>query len=127
MSGQEELGPKREELPDGKVRIAFAAPIMLFEEVKRSLTLRPPTAGEIWEIGDPRSYIYNEAGLGTPYVDRERLKAWIGKLMVDHDRDLIGMQGDAALGLMIEEAVLDFFSKARKRSRSGSAPSLQPA
>lgn len=119
--------PRREDLPDGKVKITFATPIMLFEEAKRSVTLRPPTAGEIWEIGDPRSYIYNAEGLGTPYVDRARFKGWLSKLMVDHDADIIGFAGDAALGMLIEDVVLDFFQNARRRSSNASAPSLQQA
>lgn len=118
---------RREDQPDGKVKIIFAAPILLHDEAKRSLSLRPPRAGEIWDLGDPRSYIYNEAGLGTPYVDRERLKAWIGRLMVDHDHDIIGHTGDAALGMLIEEVVLDFFGNARKWSNAASAPSPRPA
>lgn len=118
-----EMGPRREDLPDGKVKVTFAAPILFFDEAKRSVTLRPPTAGEIWEIGDPRSYIYNAEGLGTPYVDRGRFKGWLGKLMIDHDADMIGVAGDAALGMLIEDVVLDFFQNARRRSSAGSAPS----
>lgn len=117
-----EMGSRREDLPDGKVRIIFATPIMLFEEAKRSVTLRPPTAGEIWEIGDPRSYIYNADGLGTPYVDRGRFRSWLSKLMVDHDADIIGVMGDVTLGMLIEDVVLDFFQTGRKRSSAGSAP-----
>lgn len=119
--------PRREDQPDGSVKIIFAAPILYHDESKGSLTLRPPKAGEIWDIGDPRSYIYNEAGLGTPYVDRERLRAWIGRLMVDHDSDLVGRNGDAALGLLIEEAVLDFFGSARRRLKPASALSQPQA
>lgn len=122
-----DLDHRREDLPDGKVKITLAAPILDIDKPKRHLTLRPPTAGEIWEIGDPRSYIYNAEGLGTPYVDRGRLVNWIGRLMLDHDADIIGTMGNAALGLMIEEAVLDFFSNARKQSSNASAPSPQQA
>lgn len=115
--------PRREDQPDGSVKILFAAPILDIDESKRHLTLRPPQAGEIWDIGDPRSFIYNDDGLGTPYVDRVRLRMWIGRLMVGHDVDIIGAQGDAALGLLIEEVVLDFFGKARKQLKPASAPS----
>lgn len=101
--------PRREDQPDGSVKILFATPILDIGEPKKELTLRAPQAGEIWDIGDPRSFIYNDDGLGTPYVDRVRLRTWIGRLMVGHDVDIIGLQGDAALGLLIEEAVLDFF------------------
>lgn len=113
--------PRREDQPDGSVKILFAAPILDIGEAKRHLTLRPPQAGEIWDIGDPRSFIYNDDGLGTPYVDRVRLRTWIGRLIEGHDVDIIGAQGDAALGLLIEEAVLDFFGKARKQLKPASA------
>ena len=121
------LAPRRDDLPDGQVRVVFAAPIIHFGEAKGALTMRPPTVSEIWEIGDPRSYIFNDAGHGVPYVDRDRLRQWIGRLMVDHDADVIGRERDPALGLLIEEIVLGFFTTARKRLASGSAPSSQAA
>jgi hypothetical protein len=115
--------PRREDLPDGSVRIVFAAPILYHTEPKGFVDLRPPTAGEVWEMGDPRQFIFNDAGLGTPYTDRALLRQWIGKLMVGHDADMIARERDAALGILIEEAVLDFFAKARRRSKAASAPS----
>jgi hypothetical protein len=118
--------PRREDLPDGSVRIWFAAPIVQFTEPKGSLVLRQPTAGEVWELGDPISHVFGD-GFATPYVDRPLLARWIGKLMTDHDADVVGRERDAALGLLIEEAILDFFTTARKRSRPASAPSPKPA
>lgn len=118
---------RREDQPDGSAKIWFAAPILDIDKPKRFLILRQPRAGEIWDLGDPRSYIYNADGLGTPYVDRERLKKWIDRLMTEHDADVIGVMGDAALGMLIEETVLDFFTNARTQSKTASAPSLQPA
>lgn len=126
MSG-EAPSPRREDLPDGSVRIVFAAPIVLHGEAKGFVDLRPPTAGEVWDLGDPRAFIYNEAGLGTPYTDRTLLRQWIAKLMVGHDADIIARERDAALGLLIEEAVLDFFARARRRSKAESAPLPVPA
>lgn len=119
--------PRREDRPDGSVRIWFAAPILYHAVPKGFLDLRPPTAGEIWELGDPCAFIYSEGGLGTPYTDRPLLKQWIARLMVEHDIDMVGRENDAGLGLLIEEAVLDFFAKARKRSKAASAPSPVPA
>lgn len=120
--------PRREDLPDGSVRIHFAAPIVAIGGVAASsLLLRPPTAGEIWEIGDPRGFIYNDAGLGTPYVDRPLLLQWIRKLVTEHDPDIIARERDAALGMLIEEAVLDFFKNARMRLKPASAPSQPQA
>ncbi|MET3892782.1 hypothetical protein ABIE41_003858 [Bosea sp. OAE506] len=118
--------PRREDLPDGTVRIWFATPILLHAEPKGFVDLRPPTAGEVWELGDPRAYIFNDAGLGTPYVDRPLLRQWIPRLMVGHDADILGRERDAGLGLLIEEAVLDFFANARKRSKPASEPSPKP-
>lgn len=119
--------PRREDLPDGSVRIWFAAPILLHAEPRGFLTLRQPFAGEPWELGDPRSYVYGVDGLGTPYTDREVLMKWIRRLMVDHDPDIVGREPDLSLGLLIEEAVLDFFTNARKRLKTASAPAPVPA
>lgn len=130
MSGAALAGspaPRREDLPDGSVRIWFAAPILFHTEPKSFLDLRPPTAGEVWELGDPRQFIFNDTGLGAPYTDRPLLRQWIGRLMVGHDADIVARDRDAALGILIEEATLDFFAKARKRSRPASEPSPQPA
>lgn len=115
--------PRREDLPDGSVRIVFAAPILHFTDPKGAVTLRQPTVAELLEIGDPRAYLFNDAGQGMPYVDREKLVQWIGRLMVDHDPDMIGRERDVALGMLIEEAILGFFLSARKRLTTASAPS----
>lgn len=116
--------PRREDLPDGSVRIHFAAPIVgIGGAAASSLLLRPPTAGEFWEIGDPRGFIYNDQGLGTPYVDRPLLLQWIKKLITEHDAEIIARERDASLGMLIEEAVLDFFKNARTRLKPVSAPS----
>lgn len=99
--------PRREDLPDGTVRVIFASPILHFAEPKGAVTLRPPTVTEVWELGDPRSYLFNDAGQGVGYVDREKLRQWIARLIVDHDADIIGRERDVALGILIEEVVLD--------------------
>lgn len=119
--------PRRFDQPDGQVRIVFAKPIVNFGEAKSFVTLRQPTVSEIWEIGDPRSYIFNEAGLGSSYIDREKLRQWIARLIVDHDADVIGREPDPALGMLVEEVVLGFFSSARKQLTTASAPSSQAA
>lgn len=121
MSQTPEL--RREAQPDGSVRVHFGKPILFHTEPKTFVTLRSPTVADIWELGDPRNFLFNEAGQAVPYTDRELLVRWIGRLMVDHDVDMIGRDGDAALGLLIEGVVLDFFLNARKRLTSGSAPS----
>lgn len=125
MSG-EAPAPRREDLPDGSVRIWFSSPIFLHAEPKGFLTLRPPQVGERWEHGEPNAYVFNAEGLGTPYTDRPCLRGWIERLIVDHDIDIIGRSSDLALGLLIEEAVLGFFTNARKRLRTESARSPQP-
>ena len=124
---RESPAPRREDLPDGQVRVFFSAPILYFTDAKGSVTFRPPSVSEVWEIGDPRSYIFNDAGLGTSYIDREKLRQWVGRLMVDHDADMIGREPDPALGMLIEEVVLGFFTSARKRLTNASAPSSQAA
>lgn len=121
MSQPPEL--RREPQPDGSVRVYFGKPILFHAEPKTFVTLRSPTVADIWELGDPRNFLFNEAGQGVPYTDRELLVRWIGRLMIDHDVDMIGRDGDAALGLLIEGVVLDFFLNARKRLKSESAPS----
>jgi len=123
MQTQHNSIPHREDLPDGSVRIVFAAPILHFAEPKRAATLRQPTVSELFEIGDPRTYLFNDAGQGVPYVDREKLMQWFSRLIVDHDADIIGRERDLALGMLIEEAILGFFLNARKQLTAVSAPS----
>lgn len=124
MSG--EATPRREDLPDGTVRIWFAAPIVDMGQAKGSLLLRKPTAAERWELGDPRGFIYNEEGLGAPFVDRPMLNQWLRKLVTEIDFDVLGREPDLALSILIEEAVLDFFMNARRRLKPLSAPSPDP-
>lgn len=118
MSG----APRREDLPDGTVRIWFAAPILLHTEPKGFVDLRPPTAGERWDLGEPISHVYGDGAI-SPWVDRLVLRQWIAKLMVGHDADVIARERDVGLGILIEEAILDFFAKARTRLKAASAPS----
>lgn len=115
--------PRRELQPDGSVRIYFSAPILHHADPRGFVTLREPMALEGWQIGDPVSFIYDDRGYGTPYVDRERLLSWITRLIVDHDIDFIGRTRDLALSMLIEETVLGFFREARTRLRPPSAGS----
>lgn len=116
------MAPRREYLPDGSVRIVFAAPILLHGEAKGSLTLRPPTVDEYLELGDPNYVVYSDEGQVMPHIDRPLLRRWAARLVEGHDLDIVGRQRDLALGLAIEGAVLDFFRNARKRSKAASAP-----
>lgn len=118
--------PRREDLPDGSVRIHFAAPILLHDEPKRFVTFRPPAVGEIWDYGDPLEFVVQD-GAGTPYIDRKILRRWIELLMSDHDADIIGRERDPLLGMMIEDAVLGFFTTARTRLMVASGASLSKA
>lgn len=115
--------PRREDQPDGSVKILFAAPILDIGEPKKFVTFRPPTVAEFWEIGDPRHFVYSADGIGTPYTDRPTLLTWIRRLITGHDADLIGREGDLALAMLIEGAVLDFFTKARMSLRAASVTS----
>lgn len=85
------------------------------------MTLRPPTAMEIIEVGDPSAWVSNGAA-ATFVVERDKLANWFRKLIADHDADIVGRERDAALGLLIEEVILDFFRNARKRLKPESAP-----
>ncbi|KPH80683.1 hypothetical protein [Bosea vaviloviae] len=125
MSNDTHSAPRREDLPDGSVRIHFAAPILLFTEPKGHATLRRPTVAESWEIGDPLTYIVDERGYATPFLDRPRLVTWINRLVTDHDADVIGRDSDLALGMLMEDAVIDFFRKAKLRSRMRSGSSSE--
>lgn len=127
MQPQQNATPRREDLPDGSVRVIFAKPILHFADPKGAVTFRQPTVSELWELGDPRSYLFDDAGHGLPYVDREKLQQWIARLIVDHDADIIGREPDVALGMLIEEVVLGFFTSARKRLMAVSAPSSAAA
>ncbi|TCR69691.1 hypothetical protein [Bosea sp. BK604] len=115
--------PRREDLADGSVRVYFAAPIPHGVEPKGFVTFRPPTAGEVLMHDDPKAYVYNADGLGTPYTDRAALWGWGQRLIEGHDLDVIGRERDPALGMLIADVILDFFLNARKRLKPASAPS----
>lgn len=119
--------PRREDQPDGSVKIIFAAPILDLDQPKKHLTLRPPTIREIWEIGDPLTYVFSDSGAVISTIDRPSLRAWASRLIEGHDADLIGEQRDVALGLLIEEAILGFFQSARRRLKPPSAGSSEAA
>ena len=121
MSTETQTIPRRETQPDGSVRVHFGKPILFHADVKSFATIRPPRVGEIWEFGDPIEYVVQD-GAATPYVDRKALVRWIHALMTDHDADIIGRDGDSALGLLIEDVVLGFFTSARMRLTQASAP-----
>lgn len=114
--------PRREDLPDGSVKIWFAAPIMFHDEAKGFLTLRPPSVGEVWDIGDPVTWVFNDAGMVVTTVDRPSLRQWTRKLITGHDADVIAMHPDTALGLLIEDVIIGFFRNARTRLKPRSAP-----
>lgn len=118
--------PRRETLPDGSVRVHFTTPILYFDQAKSFVTFRPPGVGEIWDIGDPIEFVVQD-GAGTPYIDRKVLRRWIGLLMADHDADMIGVQRDPALGMVIEDVVLGFFTSVRTALINASAPSSSAA
>lgn len=113
--------PRREDLPDGSVRIWFAAPILHHADPKGSLLLRQPSVGELWEIGDPVTWVFDAENRGTPIVERDILLLWIKKLISEHDHDVIARDRDLALGMLIEETVLGFFRNARTALRPKSA------
>ncbi|CAN7315834.1 hypothetical protein LJR009_001594 [Bosea sp. LjRoot9] len=114
--------PRREDQPDGSVRICFAAPILHFAEPKGSLLLRQPTVFDVLDIGDPVSWIYDAANNSTRVVERDKLKIWFARLIDGHDPDVIGRERDTALGVLIEDALLGFFPRARTRLKPVSAP-----
>lgn len=119
--------PRREDQPDGSVKIIFAAPILYHDEAKGHLTLRQPTIREVWDLGDPVTWVFSEAGVMVSTVDRSSLGAWAGRLIEGHDPDIIGAQRDVALGLLIEDVIVDFFRNARRRLKLPSAPSSEAA
>lgn len=114
--------PRREDQPDGSVKIVFAAPILYHAEARGHLTLRRPQAGEVWDLGDPVTWFVSDSGLAVRQIERPALREWVKRLIVDHDADVIAMLGDVALGLLIEDAVVDFFQSARTLLRQPPAP-----
>lgn len=114
--------PRREDLPDGSVKIWFAAPILEHDTPRNHLVLRQPSVGEVWDIGDPVTWVFNDAGLVVSTVDRQSLRAWARKLITGHDADMIALQADVALGVLIEDVIVGFFRNARKRLTPPAAP-----
>ncbi|UNJ22054.1 tail assembly protein [Microcystis phage vB_MweS-yong2] len=123
-------GARLEQLPDGSARIHFAAPILHHDEPRRFVTLRPPTAGEALEHGDPATWIVQgdgESQRAVSVVDRQAALQWFRLLCVDHDADMVLRSSDISIGLLAEDAVLGFFSSARRRLRTASAQPSAPA
>lgn len=116
-------GPRREDLPDGSVRIHFAGPIVDQGQARLFCDFRPPTVGELIDIGDPRAIVYDDVGGSAPYTDRSKLGTWARKLIVGHDYDVISRERDMRLGILLEEVLLDFFRSARRWLNAASAPS----
>jgi hypothetical protein len=114
--------PRREDLPDGSVRIHFAAPIVDQGKARLFCDFRPPTVGELIDTGDPRALVMSADGVGTDYVDRIALRRWGEKLIVGHDFDVIARERDLRLGMLIEGVLLGFFENARMWLKAGSAP-----
>ena len=114
-------GLRREDMPDGSVRIWFDKPILEHTDPKGFLTLRRPTVMEALDIGDPVTWV-SDGSKALRTVDRALLIQWFRALAVGHDADIVGREPDLALGLLIEETILDFFPKARKRLQPEPAP-----
>lgn len=121
MSGVASQLPRCEEQPDGSIKVLLASPILYHTEPKREFTLRQPTIREVWDIGDPVTWVFSDAGAIVSTVDRPTISRWINLLIDGHDPDLIGDRSDVALALLIEDAVIGFFRNARKRLKSPSA------
>jgi hypothetical protein len=119
--------PRREDQPDGSVRVVFAQPILEHGEPKGSVTFRPPTVGEVLDLGDPATWVIGESGQAVSIVERPLLRQWAGRLAKGCDIDLIAREPDPALGLLIEEVILGFFQSARRRLKPASAPSSPAA
>lgn len=117
----EAAAPRREDLPDGSVRIIFAAPILFHAEPKGHCHFRPPTVGELIDLGDPRSLVVGGDNMATEYIDRTILRQWAAKLIEGHDFDFIARERDLRLGVLIERALLGFFENARTWLKAGSA------
>lgn len=112
--------PKIEHLPDDRVRLHFAAPILFHDKPMPFATFRSPTVMEVLEHGDPVTWLVDK-GAVMRVVDRACLLTWFRMLVTDHDADMIGRQGDLPLGLLIEEVLVDFFERGRKTSPQKSA------
>lgn len=119
---------RREDLPTGAVRIHFDAPILLIDEPKGFVDIRPPTVGEYLDIGDPLTWVFGPDGGGMPVSDRLVLRRWAGTLVSGHSLDVLARESSLALAMAIEEAILGFFKTARMQLNAASAPlPAQPA
>lgn len=114
--------PRLEKRGDG-VRVHFDAPILDQDVARLHVDLRAPTAGAFLELGDPLTWVVGPDGAGTRIVDRALLGVWASRLTVEGDMVLILRGGDLALGMLIEQAVMDFFTSARIALAAASAPS----
>lgn len=115
-----------EDLPDGTVRIHFDAPILLIDQPKGFVDIRPPTVGEYLDIGDPLTWVFGPDGGGVPITDRGILRRWAAALVSGHSLDVLARESSLALAMAIEGAILGFFKSARTRLNAASAPPPAP-
>jgi hypothetical protein len=89
------------------------------------LVLREPTAGEVLRHGDPVGYVVSRDGFAQAVIDRVAIDAYAGLLINSHHAEVVLKRGSMADALAIEEAIRDFFLKAR--SASSASPERSPS
>lgn len=111
-----------ETLPEGGRRIYLDAPILLHDEPRMAITLRAPTFIEVMTMGDPQTIVIDGKGGGVTVTDRALLRQWFRLLLADHVAEMVEAKGTPALALLVEEAILDFFTEARRLSKPPVGP-----
>lgn len=103
---------RREDLPDGSVRIYLDVPIADMAEPKTTFVIRRPTIGEQMRLGDPLTWVVDDKA-SMPIIARDLVEHYARLLITGHDADVIFRTTNMRLGVMIEEIILGFFRNAR--------------
>lgn len=107
-----EQSVKKEELPDGSVRLSFDAPILWGTEPKKDFVIRRPTIGEQMRLRDPLTWVL-DGQASMPIINGDIVESYCRILIVGHDWEFLSRETNMALGMAIEETILGFFRNAR--------------
>jgi hypothetical protein len=85
--------------------------------------IREPTARDFLELGSPQAPIYGPNGTFTMADNDQTIAAYLQRCIREPVADIVLSQVSLADVMRIREALLDFFTDARKIARGSGEPS----
>lgn len=97
------------------IKIDLADPLVGHSGPQSVVTLREPTAGDYFDLGEPAVVARNADGTLYTVENDAAIRAYIQRCIVDAD-PLVLEGSSLRNGLLVKAAVLNFFSAARSKS-----------